>query len=289
MPRELFAPPAVSFDVEDWPQSTRDRQLPVRERAAASTRKLLAILDDLGVRATMFVLGKLADAFPELVREIHRAGHEVASHGHGHLEIFHQGRQIFHDETKQARDRLEQLLGVPVNGFRAPDLSIVRESLWALDVLAELGFSYDSSICPARTRRYGIDGWPLEPRRLQLPGGGTLTELPIAAYEVFGRRLPVGGGGYFRLLPGAVARRLAARVMRSRPFVHYGHPYELDHRELDEYRPRLPLSVRLHQGFGRRFTEKRLRRFLGRFGGRPLVELARSRDWPELRPSSGSG
>ena len=158
-----YAPPVISIDVEDWPQSSWDRDLPITQRAADNTRRLLELLDRAGVRATMFVLGKLAERFPELVREIHAAGHEVGSHGYGHVEIFKQARGEFAADLKRSKEFLEQTIGERVRGFRAPDFSIVRGSLWALEELAEQGFEYDSSIFPVKRSRYGIPDWPLSP------------------------------------------------------------------------------------------------------------------------------
>ncbi len=138
MPGTLsYAPPVISIDVEDWPQSSWDRDLPVTMRAADNTRRLLELLAEAGIRATMFVLGKLAEKFPDVVREIDAAGHEVGSHGYGHVEIFKQSRDEFAQDLARSKDLLEQIVGKPVVGYRAPDFSIIRDSLWALEVLAE--------------------------------------------------------------------------------------------------------------------------------------------------------
>src|SRR5262249_27775522 len=151
-----FGPPVISVDVEDWPQSSWDRALPITRRAADNTHRVLSILRESGVRATMFVLGKLADAFPAVIKSIRAEGHEVACHGYGHVEIFKQSREEFAQDLRRAKDVLEQILGEPVKGYRAPDFSVVRGTLWALEVIAEAGFEYDSSIFPVRRPRYGI-------------------------------------------------------------------------------------------------------------------------------------
>ena len=191
-----YAPPAISVDVEDWPQSSWDRSLPITERAAHNTRRVLALLDRAGVRATMFVLGKLAERFPELVREIDAAGHEVASHGYGHEEIFKQTRDEFAADLRRSKDFLEQTIGKPVVGFRAPDFSIVGGSLWALEVLAEQGFRYDSSIFPVK--RPGT-AFPTGPSR---PGGSC----SMAAQAWSSSRLP-------RIGPGAGTGRWAGAAI----------------------------------------------------------------------------
>jgi polysaccharide deacetylase family protein (PEP-CTERM system associated) len=283
MPGPLaFAPPVISVDVEDWMQSTYDRDLPLSERAAANSDRMLELLDAAGVQGTMFVLGKFAEAFPEAVRRIHAAGHEIGCHGHGHIEIFRQSRADFSADVTRAKQTLEQIIGEPVRGYRAPDFSIVTRTTWALELLGELGFDYDSSIFPVRHRRYGIPGWPDEPVRVALPSGATIVELPIASLRLLGRNLPVGGGGYHRLLPGLVARTAAARVMQRRLFVYYCHPYELDPRELWETEHPIPLRLRLHQGLGRGRFRKRLERFLQKFGGRPARDALSSLEPKQL-------
>ncbi|MGD9722108.1 MAG: DUF3473 domain-containing protein [Pirellulales bacterium] len=283
MPATLkHAPPIISIDVEDWPQSSWDRNLPITERAAANTRRLLAILGQAGIRTTMFVLGKMAERFPEVVREIDAAGHEVASHGYGHVEIFKQSREEFAADLRRSKDFLEQLLGKPVRGYRAPDFSIVRSSLWALEVLAEQGFEYDSSIFPVKRPRYGIPDWPLTPTRVRLPNGRSILEFPIASYRALGKNWPVGGGGYHRLLPGPAGRWLAQRVMRTRPFVFYCHPYEFDPREFAEIDVAIPLKVRLHQGLGRGRFEARFVRLVRQFGGCRMIDLVDNQQWPDF-------
>jgi polysaccharide deacetylase family protein (PEP-CTERM system associated) len=283
-----FGPPIISVDVEDWPQSTWDRSLPITERSVANTRRVLDILREARVRATMFVLGKLAERFPEIVREIHRDGHEIASHGYGHIEVFNQSRMEFDRDVRRSKDILESIVDAPVKGYRAPDFSITRKSLWAFDVLAAAGFRYDSSIFPIRHNRYGIPDWPGYPVRVESVCGD-IVEFPIATLRIGGRNWPAGGGGYNRLLPGTVTRLFASRVMRSAPFVFYCHPYEFDPSELREIRINLPRSVRIHQGFGRRWSLPRLKVFLARFGGQSIGNLL-TRTWPtvDLQTSSGS-
>ena len=283
MPGPLnYAPPVISIDVEDWPQSSWDRNLPITQRAADNTRRLLDLLARARVRTTMFVLGKLAERFPDLVREIDAKGHEVASHGYGHVEIFKQTRAEFAADVRRSKDFLEQLLGKPIRGFRAPDFSIVRASLWALEELARQGFEYDSSIYPVKRTRYGIPDWRLSPARVRLPDGRSILEFPLASFAAFGKNWPVGGGGYHRLLPGSAGRWLARRVMRSRPFVFYCHPYEFDPREFAEISLEIPLKVRLHQGLGRGRFEARFIRLVRGFGGCRMIDLIDGREWPDF-------
>jgi polysaccharide deacetylase family protein (PEP-CTERM system associated) len=286
-----FGPPIISVDVEDWPQSTWNRDLPITPRAAANTLRLLTLLREAQVRATMFVLGKFAGAFPEVVRQIRSDGHEVACHGYGHVEIFNQSRQEFAADVRRSKDVIEQILGEPVKGYRAPDFSIVRRTLWALEVLAEAGFEYDSSIFPVARARYGIPDWPLSPVEVCLSANRSITEFPIGAFRWLGRNWPIGGGGYHRLLPGFVSRYLTSNAMRSAPFVFYCHPYEFDPSELNEIQIKIPLHVRLHQGLGRRWCMQRFKASLERFGGQPIENLLSSEMWPKvtLRSISGTG
>jgi polysaccharide deacetylase family protein (PEP-CTERM system associated) len=279
MPEAMtFAPPVISVDVEDWPQSTWDRNLPITDRSAANTRTVLRILREQGVRATMFVLGKLAEAFPEIVREIQAEGHEIASHGYGHIEVFKQSPKEFAEDIRRSKDLLESIAGVSVKGYRAPDFSISRNTLWALDVLAEAGFDYDSSIFPIHHPRYGFPEWPTVPVRVDL-GFKQIIELPISTFPFGGRNWPIGGGGYVRLLPGSVSRHFARRAMTSAPFVFYCHPYEFDSTEFKQTPIRIPLHVRIHQGFGRRWSQARLKAFLQNFGGQPAASLIASKSW----------
>lgn len=277
-----YGPPVISFDVEDWPQSTWDHTLPITDRAADNTRRVLRLLRETKVRATMFVLGKLAERFPQVVKEIQADGHEVACHGHGHFKITQQSPDEFLADVRDAKDLLEQITGEPVKGYRAPDFSVVRSTLWALDALAEAGFEYDSSIVPAQLPQYGIAGWPVLPTRVRLNQGGSILEAPLATFQALGKNLPVGGGGYHRLLPGFASRYFARKVMSVAPFVFYCHPYEFDVYELREIPLRIPLTVRFHQGAGRRWFEQRFRAFVGCFGGQPMCQMLSMQPWLEF-------
>jgi polysaccharide deacetylase family protein (PEP-CTERM system associated) len=287
MPGALkFAPAVITVDVEDWPQSTWDRTLPVTRRAADNTLHLLDLLADLDARTTMFVLGGLARKFPEVVKRIQSAGHEVACHGDGHVEVFDLSRVAFTEDVKRARDLLEQITGQPVHGYRAPDFSIVRRSLWALEVLAELGFRYDASIFPVSAGRYGIPDWPVQPVQVALPAGARIVEIPVATLRLFGRNWPLGGGGYQRLLPGFLFRLGARQVLARRPFVLYCHPYEFDPSEFAELKLPIPARVRLHQGLGRRFVRRRFTALVRRYGSRRMIDLVDAETWPRYTPAA---
>jgi hypothetical protein len=169
-----------------------------------------------------------------------------------------------------------------VLGYRAPDFSIVTDTLWALDSLAELGFRYDSSIVPVQMARYGIGGWPANPVSVRLPSGRTIIELPIATLSLLGRRWPVAGGGYHRLLPWTLIRwAIQHRLQRREAFMSYCHPYEFDAAEFAELDLAIPLKTRLHQGVGRRAFQPKFERLLTTFHVVQAHELAGQPEWPE--------
>ena len=230
----------------------------------------------------MFVLGKLAERFPHVVKEIQADGHEVACHGYGHVEIAQQSPDEFLTDIRRAKDLLEQITGERVTGYRAPDFSIVRSTLWAFDALAEAGFEYDSSVMPVRHPRYGIPDWPVLPVRVNLGRGNSILEAPLATFRALGRNWPVGGGR----IPSSAAgiREPIFRTARDEccPFVFYCHPYEFDVQELRRSRSVSHFTVRLHQGAGRRWFEQRFRSFVSCFGGQPVHDMLSSQQWSEF-------
>jgi polysaccharide deacetylase family protein (PEP-CTERM system associated) len=271
----------VSVDVEDWLQSKWDRSREVRPRAADNTLFLLDLLAAHGKKVTMFILGKFAERFPDVVKRIAAGDHEVASHGYGHIEVFRQTPLQFRADVVRAKEFLQDLLGQPVLGYRAPVFSITRANLWALDILAEAGFAYDSSIFPIRHQRFGIESWPLEPVRVRLSSGCSLVEIPLAAVEIAGRRWPVAGGGYHRLLPWPVIQRaIAGRLLRGQTFMAYCHPYEMDLSDLDDLPVAVPLSTRLHQGLGRGSIRRKFERTITTFDVVQARLVAGSADLP---------
>ena len=181
------------------------------------------------LRAFHFVLGWVAERFPELIREIDNRGHEIASHGYSHQLVYTQSPCLFEKETRDSKDLLEDIIGKPVLGYRAASYSITRKSLWALDILADLGFKYDSSIFPIAHDRYGITGSPAFPHLLQTPNKSTLVEYPLSTFRIMGQSIPVAGGGYFRLYPYWLSRFFYRKInQQSAPFVFYLHPWEID-------------------------------------------------------------
>ncbi len=227
---------AFTVDVEDYFQVEgfagaidRSSWEGFRTRVGASTSTLLDLLAKRGVHATFFVLGWVARKHPEIVRQISAAGHEIASHGMSHRLIYTQTPAEFRRETHDAKALLEDLAQRPVEGYRAATYSITRRSLWALDILCEEGFRYDSSIFPMRHDRYGIPDAEPRPHVLTTPGGGRLVEFPISVLRYHGAKVPVAGGGYFRLFPYGFTRWALRRLNeQQQEFVFYVHPWEVD-------------------------------------------------------------
>lgn len=256
---------AFTVDVEDWYQSCIDFDAPITERVVRNVERILAILDECAVKGTFFVQGRVAEAFPALVARLVTEGHDVQSHGYSHRPLFTLDRAQLRDELERARATVEDAAGTRVRAFRAQDFSIGRPNLWALDVLAEVGFDVDSSIFPMRTKRYGIADWELAPHVLRLAGGARLLEVPVAVWARGRVRVPVAGGGYFRVLPGRLLdRALADIAARGRPGVVYTHPYEFNADELDDYRGLVPRRYLYSQALGRGSFVGRIRRLLTR-------------------------
>jgi polysaccharide deacetylase family protein (PEP-CTERM system associated) len=224
---------AMTVDVEDYFHVTafagsieRDRWASLPARVERNTQRLLELFAARNVRATFFVLGWVAERAPALIRALHDAGHEIACHGLTHELVYNQTPEQFRAETERSKTLLEELIGARVRGYRAASYSITSRSLWALDILAELGFEYDSSVFPVRHDLYGIPGASRHPFRV---ASGRVLEVPLTTVRVFGQHLPCAGGGYFRLLPYGAFRWALRRANREGlPAVFYLHPWEID-------------------------------------------------------------
>lgn len=269
---------AFTVDVEDYYQvsafagSVRKEDWPSYEsRVERNTDRILALLDEHGVAGTFFVLGWVAERHPGIVREVRSRGHEVACHGYSHDLVYNQSPELFRQETLRAKAHLEDTLGEAVAGYRAASYSVTRESLWALDVLVEAGFTYDSSIFPINHDRYGIASAPRLPFTAELERG-SIREFPLTTFQLAGMRLPVAGGGYFRLLPYAYTRTGFARVnaREGAPAVFYMHPWEIDTEQ-----PRLQGSMlsRFRHYTNIDVCEARLGRLLADFEWAPMGEV----------------
>ena len=224
---------ALTVDVEDYFQvsamapyiarSDWDR-IPCRIEKNIDT--LLRLFDANNTKATFFVLGWVAERYPESVRRIVSAGHELASHGYAHLRANEQSRGDFLDDITRAKRILEDVGGVAVRGYRAPSFSIGLDNLWAFDSILEAGYAYSSSVYPVQHDHYGMPDAPRFPYRSR----EGLVEIPITTVRAFGRNLPAGGGGYFRLAPYALSRLAIRHVNENdcRPAIFYMHPWEVD-------------------------------------------------------------
>jgi polysaccharide deacetylase family protein (PEP-CTERM system associated) len=240
-------------------------------RVERNTRRVLELFDRHRVRGTFFVLGWVAHRYAGIVREIQAAGHEVGCHSYWHRPIYRLTPQEFHEDTLRAKKAIEDATGEAVLGYRAPTFSVIRQSLWALDILAELGFRYDSSIFPVRHDNYGIPDYSRFPCRHQSQNGHSLTELPLSTFTLMGTNFPFGGGGYLRILPLRYTHFGFHRVNRDgMPVVVYFHPWELDPEQ-----PRLHLRARSRF---RHYTnlqkmESRIDELLRTYPFAPLAEL----------------
>jgi polysaccharide deacetylase family protein (PEP-CTERM system associated) len=241
---------ALTFDIEEYFHAevfagvVRPEEWPTLEsRVVGATEHLLDLLDEARSRATFFVLGWVAERQPRLVRTIAARGHEIACHGYGHQMITRQSRAQFEGDVRRAKAAVEEAAGVAVIGYRAPTFSVVRETLWSLEVLVETGFRYDSSIFPIVHDRYGIPNAPRFPHRVAAGPGMAIAEFPLSTVAGFRWRFPVAGGGYFRLWPYAVTgwalRHLNTR--EGQPAMVYLHPWEIDAGQ-----PRLAIGRRAH-------------------------------------------
>jgi polysaccharide deacetylase family protein (PEP-CTERM system associated) len=275
----------LSFDVEEHDRIEAAAGLAVgaalkgyyRARLGDATRWLLDALARFDTRATFFVVGQVAAHDPRLVRAIADAGHEVASHGWDHRRVLALTPAEFREDVRRGKDALEQATGTAVVGYRAPTFSIMRQTAWALDVLAEAGMIYDSSIYPVRHDRYGVPDAPRAPF-LARGGEGALLELPPTTLRVGGVNVPMGGGGYFRLFPlWLTERALWQTACDCRPAVAvlYFHPWEFDPDQA-----RLPLGrlsrFRTYVGLTR--TRGRLAALLARYRFARAIDVARELD-----------
>jgi polysaccharide deacetylase family protein (PEP-CTERM system associated) len=274
---------AFTIDVEDYyhvsalasaiPRSTwSDRD----SRVSASTDRLLAMLDEKRIKGTFFVLGWVADKVPQLVKRIAAQGHEVACHGYSHELIYRQTPGVFAEETRRSKTLLEDLTGMPVIGYRAASFSITPRSRWALDTLIEQGFLYDSSIFPVRHDRYGMPGADRAPGYVHAPSGGRIAEFPMSTAAFGPVRVPVSGGGYFRLLPYWFTRS-GLRSINERdgmPFTFYLHPWEID---VDQPRVDVGFVSRFRHYTNLSKCESRLRRLLADFNFTTMRNVLRTR------------
>jgi polysaccharide deacetylase family protein (PEP-CTERM system associated) len=268
---------SLSFDIEEHFQVSAFES-PMRRRhweqfesrVEMNTERLLGLLSESRVRATFFVLGWVAERYPSLVRRIASDGHEIASHGYGHELITAQTPAAFREDIRRAKGILEGILSQPVLGYRAPSFSITKDTMWAAQVLVEEGYLYDSSIFPVLHDRYGVPSANPEFHQL-LTHSGLLWEVPPSTVKYCGIRMPVAGGGYFRLYPYAILRHLLRKLEREgSSFVMYMHPWEFDPTQ-----PKMegPVISRMRHYLNLDKTESRMHSLLRDFSFAPIRQV----------------
>ena len=266
----------LTIDVEDYYQVSAfetvidpDSWSKRESRVERNTQILLDFLQERDTRATFFIVGWIAERFPRLVRAIQAQGHEIGCHSYWHRKVYDLTPQTFREDTHRAKQTLEDITGTAIHGYRAPSYSITKKSLWALDILADLGFRYDSSIFPTYHDNYGIPDAPRFAYRLDAQ---QMMEYPISTAKLMGRNLPVSGGGYFRLLPYALthAALRSINTQERQPFIFYLHPWEIDPDQprvdnasaLSKFRHYVNLTT----------TRQKLSRLLGDFKFKPIAD-----------------
>jgi len=278
----------LTIDVEDYFQVENFKKVikfsdwgKYEDRVVGNTGKMLEILDNAGVKATFFVLGWTAEKFPGIVSDISEAGHEVASHGYAHAPIYTLSPAEFRADIVKAKKILEGITGRPVLGYRAPTFSLTDKCLWAVEVLAEEGFEYDSSVLPVRHKTRGLPDAGRYPYRI-VENGRSLFEVPISTTTFLGRNMAFSGGGYFRLFPYTYVKNRIKKINTDRhPAVVYMHPWEIDP---DQPRIKADIAGRFKHYVNISKTEKKMKRLLDdfEFGSIESVYCSEERD-PRLR------
>lgn len=228
----------LTIDVEDWFQVEALKKCisyqewnSCESRVLSNVLRILEILDENGAKATFFILGWIAERSHQVVIEIEKHGHEIASHGYGHRVVYEQEESEFENDIKKSLAILEGLTGRKVIGYRAPNFSITDQSLWAYEILSESGIEYTSSVFPAKHifQVYGLSQAPRFPFVLSLKNGSRIKEFPLSTIEIFGRQMPLGGGAYLRIMPYWYNKWAIKKINRQgHPAIVYFHPWEID-------------------------------------------------------------
>ena len=283
----------LTIDLEDWFQVSnledrisRDDWRNCEFRLLRNTERLLALLEEAGARATIFVLGWNAQQCPSLIRQIASAGHEIATHGFEHRLIYNMTPAQFREDLRRSIGAIEDATGCQVRGHRAASFSITETCLWALEVLAEEGLAYDSSMFPIKHDRYGVSRRWMEGRDI-VTVAGSIVEVPITVWPVMGVNMPFSGGGYFRLLPYGVARWLTRAANRAdRRVVFYFHPWEMDP-GIPRFKLGLAKSFRSYANIAS--NERKFAVLLKEFAFAPIADSLRTDDLPIRTLRRGAG
>ncbi len=294
---ESSQPPPIrhhfTVDVEEYfqvsafePYIARSRWDDLPSRVAFGVRCILELLAEHDARGTFFILSWVAERQRALVREIAKHGHEIASHGTDHRRVTELTPEEFRESVRTSKRVLEDISHEPVVGYRAPSFSITRGREWALDILVEEGYRYDSSLFPVKRRGYGFVDGERDPHVLQRPRG-SLHEFPPATVEWGGRVLPAGGGAYFRILPyRLIPAALRGAERRAAPGTFYIHPWEVDH---EQPRFSVPATTRVRHYGGLRRAPSRLRRLLSTFRFGTIAETLNARPGPDAQWPRSAG
>ncbi len=223
---------ALTIDVEDyWSIFFRDwlhLEIEPSDAVVRNTEWFLQTLAEHNTKATFFILGEVAQKFPSLVKKIADAGHEIGVHGFLHKQLFKLSKDEFRTEVTDCKKLLEDITSNQIVGHRAPAFSIMPDTKWALEILAEEGFKYDSSVYPISGKRYGWPDFSKDICKLDLPDGNSIIEVPLSTITILGKTLPAAGGGYIRHFPYIVTKLAIRRIQKTRPVIVYMHPYEVD-------------------------------------------------------------
>lgn len=274
----------LTIDVEDWFQSTWDSSFAIRDEAKKNTEYLLNILSFFSRKATMFVSGKFAHTFPDLIKNMHKEGHSIASHSYLHENLLYMKENDFRDDLNKSKIIIEDIIGEKVIGYRAPDFSINESNLYMLNILSEEGFIYDSSIFPMKLKRYGLNSWTPYPQKIILNNKAFIYEFPIGISYFAGLKIPIGGGGYHRLFPKWYILKMIKKALRiNKYFVYYCHPYEFNYKELRQSNIKIPYYIKLHQGLGRKGYEGKFRTLLQYFKTYKIEDIIKSCNVEEIK------
>jgi polysaccharide deacetylase family protein (PEP-CTERM system associated) len=264
----------LSIDCEDWFQGLEigiEEWDKFESRLEKNLLKLLSLLEETKTKATFFILGYVAEKFPHLVKVIAQEGHEIGNHGYSHQFVYKQSPSEFREEMQKSIELLERLSGQKVVSYRAPFFSITQSSLWALEILSDLGIVLDSSIFPVINYRYGIPQSPRFPHWIMTKKGARILEFPISTIRILGKNIPVAGGAYFRIFPYQFTKAgIKSLNNRNRPAIFYLHPWEIDpeHPKL-----KLPLRISLTHYYNLAGTERKFKKLLQDFRFIPLKKV----------------
>jgi len=279
---------AFTIDVEDGVSiAMRDafgKQVKQTDRVVHVTEQTLQLLDKYETYATFFVLGKVAEDFPQLIKQIAKQGHELGIHGYDHLKFHEINRKQARDQLKRAKDLVENISGMKVHGHRAPAFSINESTKWAFEILTELGFTYDSSIMPCKATHYGWEGFSKDICNLRLTDGSSLYEVPMSTLQICSFQTPVLGGSYLRLLPYWITQKACKKIAAQRSPILYIHPYELDTERYPQYyfdelkENNFLMNIKMRSNWLRRGSlEAKLENLLSTFSFTTMKDILHSR------------